>query len=51
MEVIKNLRAKRKEISKVISTRAQLKKRSKDSMARPKAQKKLFDNDPRLQGI
>ena len=51
MDLVKDLRARRKEISKEISTRAQLRKRSKDSIARPKAKKNLFSNDPRLQGI
>ena len=41
----------KKEIQKQISARAQLRKRSKDSIARPKAKKNLFSNDPRLQGI
>ena len=30
---------------------AQLRKRSKDSLARPKATKNIFSKDPRLQGI
>ena len=51
MDLIKDLLAQRKEISKQICTRAQLRKRSKDSIARPKAKKNLFSNDPRLQGI
>ena len=51
MDLIKDLRAQRKEISKQISTRAQLRKRSKDSVARPKAKTNLFSKDPRLQGI
>jgi len=37
--------------SKELSTKAQLRKRSKDSIARPKAQKNITSNDPRLQGI
>ena len=51
MDLIKDLRALKKEKSKEISARAQLSKRSKDSIARPKAKKNLFSNDPRLQGI
>ena len=51
MDLIKDLRALKKEKSKEISTRAQLRKRSKDSIARPKAKKNLFSKDPRLQGI
>ena len=30
---------------------AQLRKRSKDSIARPKAEKNILSNDPRLQKI
>ena len=33
------------------STKAQLRKRSKDSIARPKAEKNITSKDPRLQGI
>jgi|TARA_R110002073_G_scaffold136853_2_gene285562 hypothetical protein len=51
MDLIKDLRAQRKEISRQVSQRAQLRKRSKDSVARPKAKKNLFSTDPRLQGI
>ena len=51
MDLIKDLRAQKKEIQKQISARAQLRKRSKDSIARPKAKKNIFTNDPRMQGI
>jgi|TARA_A100001015_G_C14769169_1_gene624518 hypothetical protein len=51
MDLIKDLRALKKEKRYKISARAQLRKRSKDSIARPKAKKNLFSNDPRLQGI
>jgi|TARA_B110000240_G_scaffold196917_1_gene250446 hypothetical protein len=51
MDLIKDLRALRKERSKEDSAKAQLRKRSKDSVARPKAKKNLFSKDPRLQGI
>ena len=51
MDLIKDLRAQRKEIGRQVSQRAQLRKRSKDSVARPKAKKNLFSTDPRLQGI
>ena len=33
------------------AAKAQLRKRSKDSIARPKAAKNITSNDPRLQGI
>ena len=42
MDLIKDLRAQKKEIQKQISARAQLRKRSKDSIARPKAKKIFF---------
>ena len=48
MDLVKDLRAQRKEISKQISTRAQLRKRSKDSIARPKAKTNLFSKDPTI---
>ncbi len=51
MDLIKDLRAQRKEISRQVSQRAQLRKRSKDSIARPKAKKNIFTNDPRMQSI
>ena len=51
MDLLKDLRALRKEKSKEISTKAQLRKRSKDSIARQKAKKNLFSTDPRMQGI
>ena len=37
--------------SREISAKAQLRKRSKDSIARPKAEKNITSKDPRLQGI
>ena len=43
----KQLDEKRKQISAT----AQLRKRSKESIARPKATKNITSNDPRLQGI
>ena len=42
MDLVKDLRALRKERSKEDSAKAQLRKRSKDSVARPKAKKNLF---------
>ena len=51
MDLIKDLRAQRKEISRQVSQRAQLRKRSKDSIARPKAKRNLFSKDERMQGI
>ena len=51
MDLLKDLRALRKEKDKEISAKAQLRKRSKDSIARPKAEKNITSKDPRLQGI
>jgi len=51
MDLVKDLRALRKERSKEDSAKAQLRKRSKDSIARPKAKTNLFSKDPRMQGI
>ena len=51
MDLLKDLRALRKEKQQEISAKAQLRKRSKDSIARPKAKKNIFTNDPRRQGI
>ncbi len=51
MDLGKDLRALRKERSKEDSAKAQLRKRSKDSIARPKAKTNLFSKDPRMQGI
>jgi hypothetical protein len=51
MDLLKDLRALRKEKEKEISAKAQLRKRSKDSIARPKAKRNIFTNDPRMQGI
>ena len=39
------------ERNREISSKAQLRKRSIDSIARPKAKKNITSNDPRLQGI
>jgi hypothetical protein len=36
---------------KEVSAKAQLRKRSMDSIARPKAKKNITSKDPRLQGI
>ena len=43
----KQINEKRKEAS----AKAQLRKRSMDSIARPKAKKNITSKDPRLQGI
>ena len=51
MDLIKDLKALVRQRKVSESTRAQLRKRSKDSLARPKAKKNIFTNDPRIQGI
>jgi len=51
MNLIRDLQKIKKEKSQKDSATAQLRKRSKDSIARPKATKNLFSKDPRLQGI
>lgn len=43
----KEIDKKRKEIS----AKSQLRKRSKESISRPKAEKNITSTDPRLQGI
>tara|TARA_R100000458_G_scaffold13933_1_gene11740 strand:+ start:41 stop:196 length:156 start_codon:yes stop_codon:yes gene_type:complete len=51
MNLIKDLQKVKKERQLKESAVAQLRKRSKDSLARPKATKNIFSKDPRLQGI
>jgi len=51
MDLIRDLKALVRQRKVSESTRAQLRKRSKDSLARPKAKKNIFTNDPRMQGI
>ena len=46
-----DLKHLRKKKDKKLSTDAQLRKRSKDSIARPKANRNITSSDPRLQGI
>ena len=51
MNLLRDLQKVKKEKQLKESAVAQLRKRSKDSIARPKATKNLFSKDPRLQGI
>ena len=51
MNLLRDLEKIKKQRQLKDSDVAQLRKRSKDSIARPKAKKNLFSNDPRLQGI
>ena len=48
MNLIRDLKKQRQMKESAI---AQLRKRSKDSIARPKAEKNITSKDPRLQGI
>jgi len=51
MNLIRDLEKQKKEKQLRDSAVAQLRKRSKDSLARPKAIKNITSKDPRLQGI
>ena len=51
MNLLKDLQKVKKERQLKESAVAQLRKRSKDSLARPKAVKNITSKDPRLQGI
>ena len=51
MNLLRDLQKVKKEKQLKESAVAQLRKRSKDSLARPKATKNIFSKDPRLQGI
>jgi len=51
MNLLKDLQKLKKEKQLKDSAIAQLRKRSKDSIARPKAVKNILSKDPRLQGI
>ncbi len=48
---IRDLQKQKKEKALKESAVAQLRKRSKDSIARPKAEKNILSNDPRMQRI
>ena len=51
MNLERDLQKLKKEKQIKESAIAQLRKRSKDSIARPKAEKNITSKDPRLQGI
>ena len=51
MNLEKDLQRLKKERALKESAIAQLRKRSKDSVARPKAQKNILSTDPRMQQI
>ena len=51
MNLEKDLKQLRKEKALKESAVAQLRKRSKDSIARPKAEKNILSTDPRMQKI
>ncbi len=51
MNLLRDLQKVKREKNQKDSAIAQLRKRSKDSIARPKAVKNITSKDPRLQGI
>jgi hypothetical protein len=51
MNLQRDLQKLRKEKQMKDSATAQLRKRSKDSVARPKAEKNILSTDPRMQQI
>ena len=51
MNLIRDLKKQIDEKRKSESATAQLRKRSKESIARPKAEKNITSKDPRLQGF
>ncbi len=51
MNLLRDLKELKKQKQLKESAIAQLRKRSKDSIARPKAEKNITSKDPRLQGI
>ena len=51
MNLIRDLEKQKKEKQLKDSAVAQLRKRSKDSIARPKAEKNILSTDPRMQKI
>ena len=51
MNLLRDLEKIKKQRQLKDSAVAQLRKRSKDSLARPKATQNIFSKDPRLQGI
>ena len=51
MNLLRDLKKQLEDKRKQESMIAQLRKRSKDSISRPKAEKNILSNDPRLQKI
>lgn len=51
MNLLRDLKKQIEDKRKQESAIAQLRKRSKESIARPKAEKNILNNDPRMQGI
>ena len=51
MNLLRDLKKERDERRKQKSAKSQLRKRSMDSISRPKAEKNITSKDPRLQGI
>jgi len=51
MNLVRDLKKQIDERRKEESAKVQLRKRSMDSISRPKAKKNILNNDPRMQGI
>jgi len=51
MNLLRDLKKEKDERRRQESAKSQLRKRSMDSIARPKAEKNITSKDPRLQGI
>ena len=51
MNLLRDLKKERDERRRQESAKSQLRKRSMDSISRPKAEKNITSKDPRLQGI
>ena len=51
MNLLRDLKKQIDERRRQESTKVQLRKRSMDSISRPKAEKNITSKDPRLQGI
>jgi hypothetical protein len=51
MNLLRDLKKEKDERRRQESAKSQLRKRSMDSISRPKAEKNITSKDPRLQGI
>jgi hypothetical protein len=51
MNLLRDLKQQKDERRKQESAKVQLRKRSMESVSRPKAEKNILNTDPRMQGI